>query len=211
MTALTRMARRTFDLGVRADAAVRHLWLNTLWLGVALTVVGAPAATVAVHAVVAEWADGDERPVAARFFAAIRRHGWCATAVGGIVTVIGALLVVNFFIAIHMGEEAVAVLGVLGAVTLTTSLFAAAAPYVVAGGARGAGRILRVTIAHITSQPLSAIAAVATAAGIAFAILAFPPAALLLPAPCVRLLHALRSGKRFTLSLPRYQRERHYA
>jgi uncharacterized membrane protein YesL len=205
------MSLRAFEIGVRADAAVRHLWLNTLWLACSLTVAGAPAATVALHVVVAEWAEGDERPVAARFFAAIRRHGVRATLTGLAFAAVAGLLIVNVFIAAQMGAEAPLVLGVLGAVAITVSLIAAAAPAAISGGAERTGGILRSAMTLVVTRPVAAVVAVLIAGAISFTALAFPPVLFLLPAPGVRIVHALRSGRRASLSLPRMRNERNYA
>ncbi len=208
---LTRMTQHTFNLGVRADVVVRYLWLNVLWLAVALTIVGAPAATVAMHAVTAEWAEHDERPVAEGFFAALRTTGVRATAVGAVLVIVAALVTVNVFIAAGMGPQAPFVLGGLGAVTLATVLIATGAPLVIAQGARGAGGIARAAAFCVAAQPMAAVVSLGLVATIAVAALAFPPSLLLLPAPCARLVHAIRSRRRTAFQLPRARFERTYA
>ncbi|MGV8895196.1 MAG: DUF624 domain-containing protein [Rhodoglobus sp.] len=205
------MTQHTFNLGVRADLVVRYLWLNVLWLAVALTIVGAPAATVAMHAVTAEWAEHDERPVAERFFAALRATGFRATAFGAGLVIVASLVTVNVFISAEMGPQAPFVLGGLGAVTLATALLATGAPLVIAQGARGAGGIARAAAFCVATQPVAAVVSLGLVVAIALAALAFPPSLLILPAPCARLVQTIRSRRRMAFHLPRTRSERTYA
>ncbi|WP_158000090.1 DUF624 domain-containing protein [Salinibacterium sp. PAMC 21357] len=205
------MTQHALDLGARADVVVRYLWLNVLWLAVALTIVGAPAATVAMHAVTAEWAEGDERPVAQRFFAALRATGLRATAVGAALAIVASLVTMNVVIAAEMGPQAPFVLGGLGAVTLVTALLATGAPLVITQGARGIGGIARAAAYRVATQPAAAVVSLGLVLAIALAALSFPPSLLMLPAPCAQLVHSIRSKRRVAFHLPRTRSERTYA
>jgi uncharacterized membrane protein YesL len=211
MSRLRGLAHRAFDLAVSADTAVRYLWLNVLWLAVSLTIVGFPAATVAMHAVVTEWSGHDERPVAARFFDGIRRHGRAATLAGLIGAAVASLTVMNLFVAGLMGGQGMVVVGVLGAVALTVALLGTALPVVLVDGERGFVAVTRAAALRVAGQPGTAALSLLVVAAVTLAALAFPPSLLLLPAPCSRLLLALRSGRRPALHLPRTRSERTYA
>ncbi|WP_420112022.1 DUF624 domain-containing protein [Pseudactinotalea sp.] len=206
------MAGWTFGVGVRADEAVRYLWLNVLWLALTLTIVGAPTATVALHAVVAEWARGDGRGVAVRYAAAVRAHWRDASVAGALVAAIGCLLILNVYVALHMGGiQRPLVLGLLGAVATTLTLLGTSVPPAVVAGASNIRTLARETARLVATRPVGAVVAVAAAASIIGAALAFPPALLILPSPAARLVHALRSGRRPTFTLPRTRMERTYA
>lgn len=209
---MKRTARQAFDISLRLDVVVRYLWLNVLWLGLCLTVIGAPAATTAVHAVVSEWADGDERPVFSRFVAAVRARGLRATAVGAALAGVIALIVVNMGIATLMGSwVSVALVVGLLSIAIPLGLCAAVSPMVLASPTSGFRDAARATCRYALGRPGQSLSALAVAAIIGFAALAFPPALLLLPAPATRVLVALRRGARSVPVLPRFRTERNYA
>lgn len=82
---------------------VDTLWLNVLWLATCLTVVGAPAGTVAMLATLRRIQDGEEPAVARTYLAEARRAWRAASVIGWIWAVIGAVLVIDVLLLPHLG------------------------------------------------------------------------------------------------------------
>lgn len=79
-------------------AATEALWLNTLWLLSALTIVGLPAATAAMTGTAAALQRGEEPAIARDFVRRVRAHLVPATLLGWAWIAILAVLVLNFLV-----------------------------------------------------------------------------------------------------------------
>lgn len=105
MTSQWESADRAASVSLVLDRGVRHLALNALWLALSLTIAGLPAATVALHAVVKEWSEGDERPVVGRFLASLRAYAARGTILCVAAASLLALVGVNLWLTSLMGTQ----------------------------------------------------------------------------------------------------------
>lgn len=193
---LRRTARSLLEASVRADGLVQVLWMNVLWLLTSLTLLGAPAATAALHRVAAQRADGDESAVLPRYLDALRHLALPATIVGAVLAALWVLLAVDVVIATLMVRPVgVVVLGLAGAVAIPLALVTTTVPSVLADGsdrALGTRGILVAVGVRTLREPLDALLRPLATLLIVLAALAFPPTLLLLPAPTLLVLAALR-------------------
>jgi uncharacterized membrane protein YesL len=201
MTRSARLAVRAVELCPALDQGVRHLTLNALWTAGCLTVVGAPAATVAAHRVLGEWSEGDDRPVTGRFVAGLRAHGWHATALGLIAVPVLALLALNLWVVPMMGEQRYVLVPALLAVTIPALLFLATAPAILAEGHPSLVVALRRIGRATVGRPIPAAAGLLLAAAVALAALAFPPLLLVTPS-LAAILHRAVARTRRTARTP---------
>lgn len=189
----TNVAAALYAACSRLDHLVRHLALNTLWLAGCLTILGAPAATCALHRVVAEWSDGDERPVFGRFWSALRERGVTATLLGAPSGILLALAAVNLSVARSMGQQGSVVVVAVLSVAVPVLLLTATVPSVVADTATGAKEVLRLAARRTIAHPAAAAVGVMLAALVMLLTLLQPLFLIVTPACSVRLYRRVLS------------------
>ncbi len=167
-----------------ARVLVGVIYLNLLWLLGCVTVVGAPAATVASVTVARSVQAGEDPPITRAFFTSFASHWRAASAIGLPWLGLGVILLVDVLIVRAFGGPMVQlVLGPLFVLGLLYALVSVFVPLTVASRTDQPNRyLLRLALGTALARPGAGIQ-VLLAAGLATGAIVFvPPLVLILPA-----------------------------
>ncbi|CAM3466016.1 DUF624 domain-containing protein [Occultella aeris] len=165
------------------------LWLSVLWLLGCATIVGAPAATVALAETVRLIQAGREPVIARTFWNAVREHGGIATRVGWLWLALGSVVVVDLLIVLRLGPEWAAAGSVLGLLLLAFLAASVFLPCVVlARAGHDTRQLLRLGVVVAVVRLGATLQAMLVVSVAAFLAVVSPLLLVLLPALCAHSL-----------------------